>query len=100
MPSAQVNQARKEFELFLRISSCSEHIFLSFMFLPRTHTSIYLLKDSAPEQFAVVAFDEHIQHVTSAMYLEEPSLRVALSMRMPANEVERRIQVARQNPVW
>lgn len=58
-----------------------------------------MLKDSSPELFAVVAFDEHIERVTSALYLEEPSLRLALSRKIPSKEIERKIQTARQNPL-
>ena len=82
----------------LRSSARYEHFTGNTVPLSLKHTSIYSLKDN-PEQFAVVAFDEHIERITSALYLDEPSLRIALSPKLPAKEIERRIQAAKQNPV-
>ena len=58
------------------------------------------MRDSLPEQFALVTFDQSMTQITSTIYTDEDTLRVLLlNSGLATSQVDKRIQAARQDPV-
>ena len=58
------------------------------------------MRDSLPEQFALVTFNQSVTRITSTIYMDENILRVLLlNSGLATNQVDKRIQAARRDSV-
>jgi thiamine kinase-like enzyme len=69
-------------------------------FLSGETTFLFLVKDAEPEQFLLVTYIKDIDRIAQRAYFPESYLRAALSGGgMSNHEIDRRIDVARQNAI-